>query len=120
MYCGSKPNAAHGIATHWAKLMPPPMIKSSTARPPHTDAQDTNESRNFATILGSPLGVRSDFGSFLVGRVERRRSSGPPRPPPDIRAGGGGPNRVSPRAPPLLRRGGRYGGDRKSTRLNSS
>src|SRR5687768_9880985 len=110
MYCGSRPNPAQGIATHWAKLIPPPMIKSSTARPPHTDAHDTNASRNLATIFGSPLGVRSDLGSFLSGRVERRRSSA--RAPAEARAGGGDPpppRRVSPRAaaPPLVRREGR-------------
>src|SRR6266850_3564562 len=88
---------------------------SISINPPHTDAHETNPSRNFATILGSPAGVRSDFGSFFVGRLARRRSEG--RPPPDSRAGGPPtpapppPRRVSPRpAPPLVRRDGRYGG----------
>src|SRR5882672_5102958 len=92
---------------------------SISINPPHTDAHETNPSRNFATILGSPAGVRSDFGSFFVGRLARRRSEG--RPPPDSRAGGPPtpappppppPSRVSPRpaAPPLVRRAGRYGG----------
>src|SRR2546422_11250164 len=90
---------------------------SISINPPHTDAHETKPSRNFATILGSPVGVRSDFGSFFVGRLARRRSGG--RPPPDSRAGGPPrpappppPSRVSPRpaAPPLVRRDGRYGG----------
>src|SRR5258707_15107699 len=86
---------------------------SISINPPHTDAHETNPSRNFATILGSPAAVRSDFGSFFVGRLARRRSDG--RPPLD-RAGGPPPprlpppRRVSPRAPPLVRRPGRYGG----------
>src|SRR5260370_103325 len=86
---------------------------SISINPPHTDAHETNPSRNFATILGSPAAVRSDFGSFFVGRLARRRSDG--RPPLD-RAGGPTPprlpppRRVSPRAPPLVRRAGRYGG----------
>src|SRR5882757_6450549 len=107
--------------------MPRPMMRSSTVSPPHTDAHDTNESRNFATIRDSPDGVRSDFGSFFAGRVRGRRSSG--RPPPDSRAGGPPspappppPMRVSPRNPPLVRRDGRYGGALRdsSARLRAS
>src|SRR6266545_2178444 len=88
---------------------------SININPPQTEAQETNPSRNFATIFGSPAGVRSDFGSRFVGRVVRRRSRA--RPPPERRAGGPPPpppRRVSPRAaapaPPLVRRDGRYGG----------
>src|SRR5207249_10400306 len=89
---------------------------SININPPQTEAQETNPSRNFATIFGSPAGVRSDFGSRFVGRLVRRRSRG--RPPPS-RAGGPPPpplpppRRVSPRAAPagkLVRRDGRYGG----------
>src|SRR6266487_3661433 len=90
---------------------------SISINPPQTEAQETNPSRNFATIFGSPAGVRSDFGSRFVGRLARRRSRG--RPPPESRAGGPPPppppppRRVLPRAapaPPLVRRDGRYGG----------
>src|SRR5437867_13298912 len=90
---------------------------SININPPQTEAQETNPSRNLATIFGSPAGVRSDFGSRFVGRLARRPSSG--RPPPESRAGGPPlpptppPRRVSPRAtpaPPLVRRDGRYGG----------
>src|SRR6266550_2920912 len=88
---------------------------SININPPQTEAQETNPSRNFATIFGSPAAVRSDFGSRFVDRLTRRRSRG--RPPPESRAGGPPPppppRRVSPRAapaPPLVRRDGRYGG----------
>src|SRR5205814_2461184 len=109
MYCGSKPKAPHGTVTKSDQPRPPPVIRSMNVKPPHTDAHDTKPSRNFATRRGSPLAVRSLFGSrFGLGRVARRRSG---RPPPDILAGGS-PNRVSGRASALTlgRREGRYGG----------
>src|SRR5712671_4822699 len=110
MYCGSKPNAPHGTVTKSDQPSPPPVIRSMNVRPPQTDAHDTKLSRNFATILASPLAVRSLFGSFLVsGRKARRRSE---RPPPEVLAGGC-PKRDSRRAASGLmlgRRDGRNGG----------
>src|SRR4051812_16681046 len=90
-------------------------------KPPHTDAQETNPSRSFATIFGSPLGVRSDFGSFFAGLLARRRSRG--RPAPDIRAGGPPPpSRVSrpPNTPPLVLREGRNVGALRDSRARRS
>src|ERR1041385_8372750 len=116
MYEGSNPNAAHGTVTISDRRGPPPGIRSINVRPPHTDAHETNESRNRATMRGSPLGVRSLFGSFLGGREARRRSARPPAPP--VMRAGRPPSRVSGRprppspapVPPLVRRDGRYGG----------
>src|SRR5262245_58477782 len=106
MYCGSRPKPPQRPVGNSDQLSPPPIIRSMNINPPHTDAHETKLSRNFATIRGSPLGVRSFLGSFfVVGRVGRRRSAPP--------AGEilGGPSRVSPRPPPaLVLRAGRYGG----------
>src|SRR5437870_13548393 len=79
MYCGSKPKPAQIAVGNSDQLRPPPCIRSISINPPQTDAHDTNESRNFATIRASPLGVRSLLASRLgVGRVARRRSGRPP------------------------------------------
>jgi len=57
MYCGSNPNAAQGTVTNSDQPSPPPWIRSINVSPPQTDAHETNPSRNFATIFGSPLAV---------------------------------------------------------------
>src|SRR5437762_13780321 len=86
MYCGSRPKPAQIPVGKSDQPRPPPCIKSISINPPQTDAHETKESLNFATMRGSPLGVRSLFGSRLgVGRVARRRSG---RPPNDILASG--------------------------------
>src|SRR6266508_5583217 len=104
MYCGSNPKPPQMAVGNSDQPRPRPMIRSMNISPPQMDAHETKLSRNRTTIFDSPLGVRSDLGSFFAGRAVRRRSGG--RPPPDNLAGGG--RRISPRAaaPLLVRRDG--------------